>query len=155
MKKRKLYLETSVWSFYHADDAPDKRDVTRRFFEDLADSDIHVAEPVYTEVRAARAEKRDLILAVLERFKPTKLSTSAAVDALAELYLTAGALPPGSDFDALHVAYATVHDMTAIVSWNMRHIANLRTQEKVNAVNSVNGYDRLIQLLTPLALVTP
>ena len=28
MRKLKLYLETSLWNFYFADDAPEKRDVT-------------------------------------------------------------------------------------------------------------------------------
>jgi hypothetical protein len=33
MKKLQLYLETSVWNFYFADDAPEKREITVLFFE--------------------------------------------------------------------------------------------------------------------------
>ena len=33
MKKLRIYLDTSVISFMFADDAPEKRDVTREFFE--------------------------------------------------------------------------------------------------------------------------
>ena len=32
MRKLKLYLDTSVWNFFFADDAPEKRDVTKDFF---------------------------------------------------------------------------------------------------------------------------
>lgn len=35
MRRLKLYLETSVWNFYFADDAPEKRDITRQFFEQI------------------------------------------------------------------------------------------------------------------------
>ncbi len=35
MRKLKLYLDTSVWNFFFADDAPDKRDITKRFFDSV------------------------------------------------------------------------------------------------------------------------
>jgi len=35
MKKLKLYLETSVWNFYFADDAPEKKEATIQFFEQV------------------------------------------------------------------------------------------------------------------------
>jgi mRNA-degrading endonuclease RelE of RelBE toxin-antitoxin system len=28
-------IETSVWNYYHAEDAPDKRDITQRLFDDV------------------------------------------------------------------------------------------------------------------------
>ena len=34
-QKLKLYLETSVWNFIYADDAPEKRDAARAFFDEL------------------------------------------------------------------------------------------------------------------------
>jgi len=35
--KTKVYLDTSIISFYYAEDSPEKREVTRRFFEVLED----------------------------------------------------------------------------------------------------------------------
>jgi len=35
MKKLKLYLDTSVWNFYYADDAPEKMELTRQFFDEF------------------------------------------------------------------------------------------------------------------------
>jgi hypothetical protein len=32
MKKLKLYIETSVWNFLIADDAPEKRAITEKLF---------------------------------------------------------------------------------------------------------------------------
>ena len=42
MRKLKLYLETSVWSFYYADDAPEKKEITRRFFTFLPESGFDI-----------------------------------------------------------------------------------------------------------------
>jgi hypothetical protein len=35
MKQLKLYLDTSVWNFYYADDAPEKMEMTKLFFKNL------------------------------------------------------------------------------------------------------------------------
>lgn len=36
MKKPQLYIETSVWNFYFADDAPEKREITKTFFDKIS-----------------------------------------------------------------------------------------------------------------------
>ena len=40
MKKPQLYLETSVWNFYFADDAPEKREITLRFFDKVKQMEL-------------------------------------------------------------------------------------------------------------------
>jgi hypothetical protein len=35
MKRLKLYLETSVWNFLFADDAPDKKAATEKLFSEI------------------------------------------------------------------------------------------------------------------------
>ena len=69
---------------------------------------------------------------------------------LAKDYLDNQVLPPKSHYDALHIAFATVHELDAIVSWNLRHIANLRRQEKAKSVNILNGYTKPLQMITPM-----
>ena len=34
-RKLKLYLDTSVWNFFFVDDTPEKRDITKRFFDSI------------------------------------------------------------------------------------------------------------------------
>jgi len=50
--------------------------------------------------------------------------------------------------DALHLAVASVHGMDYLVSWNFRHIVNVRTRALVSSVNTNNG-------LRPLEIVAP
>src|SRR3989338_9013752 len=42
MRKLKLYLDTSVWNFYYADDSPEKMEVTRQFFESLSSGNYEI-----------------------------------------------------------------------------------------------------------------
>jgi len=51
MKKLRIYLDTSVINFLFADDAPEKRDITRKFFEkQIADYDVFVSAVVMDEI---------------------------------------------------------------------------------------------------------
>jgi len=42
------------------------------------------------------------------------------------------------------------YELDVIISWNLRHIANLRRQEKVQAINRLNGYTKPLQMITPM-----
>ena len=151
MKPLKIYLDTSVWNFYFADDAPEKRDVTRRFFENLPESgdELYIAEPVFIEIDNAGPDARNRLYELVARFRPFELKHRAEAYALAEEYVNHGALPPGAATDALHIAYASVAELDCIASWNMRHIANVRKQDGVQAVNLLNGYGKRLRLTTP------
>jgi len=42
MKKPQLYLETSVWNFYFADDAPEKKEITHTFFKKIKKGEYEI-----------------------------------------------------------------------------------------------------------------
>lgn len=118
MPKLKLYLETSVWNFYFAEDAPEKRQITWQFFNQLDDYDLFVSEVVFQEIEQAPATKRQILLDLVDKYSPTELKITAAIPALAQRYRTEGALPEKSIADSLHAAIATVSEMDALISWN-------------------------------------
>ena len=64
MKKLKLYLETSVWNFIYADDAPEKRDLTHEFFNVVKKGvyDIYASEIVINEIQRADLKKRQKLM---------------------------------------------------------------------------------------------
>ena len=63
MKKLKLYIETSVWGFLFADDAPEKKLATERFFKEVETGkyEIFISETVRAEFRAAPDTKRKML----------------------------------------------------------------------------------------------
>jgi hypothetical protein len=42
MKRSQLYLETSVWNFFFADDAPEKKEITVAFFEKIRQGEYEI-----------------------------------------------------------------------------------------------------------------
>ena len=51
-KKLSLYLETSVWNFVFADDAPEKRDATKILFKEIREGkfEIYISDLVAAEI---------------------------------------------------------------------------------------------------------
>ena len=50
--------------------------------------------------------------------------------------------------DLRHVAVATTARVDALVSWNFRHLVNVKTRRAVHAVNVRLGYP-LIEIVSP------
>ena len=76
------------------------------------------------------------------------LEPSRETLALANLYVREGAIPAGFYTDALHVATAVCHHLDVIVSWNMRHLVNVRKVQRINEVNAKHGWPA-IRIHTP------
>jgi hypothetical protein len=62
-------------------------------------------------------------------------------------------LPRSAEADATHAAVATVYELDALISWNLRHLANLNKMSKINAVNLACGYTKKLELITPLEVI--
>jgi len=50
----------------------------------------------------------------------------------------------------LHVAYATVFGIDVVLSWNFKHLANLRKEARFTAVNHEEGYWHSPRIVSPL-----
>ncbi len=152
MRKLKLYLETSVWNFYYADDALDQKMSTLQFFEQIKKGayEIFISEVVLKEIARASHRKRELLLQLIAEYRPQELDVNEAVLELADQYLAQGILPMTADADSKHAAVATVYELDALISWNLKHLANLRKMEKINGVNLTQGYVKKLELITPL-----
>ena len=71
---------------------------------------------------------------------------------LQQAYARAGILSEKHSTDALHVALATVSQVSLIVSWNFKHIVNFQKIPMYNAVNTLHGY-REIAIYSPLEVI--
>jgi len=67
---------------------------------------------------------------------------------LAWIYTIDGVLSQANIDDLRHVAYAVVARCDYVVSWNMRHLANDRTEMRVNQVNAKEKFAN-ISIVTP------
>ncbi|AFM14015.1 type II toxin-antitoxin system VapC family toxin [Turneriella parva] len=154
MKPVKLYLETSVWNFYYADDAPEKRDITRQFFENYARNqyELFISDEVLREISQANPNTQLLLRELIQKYEPQIIDLSEEVEILAQAYLEAKILPPRCEVDCRHAAVATVYELDALLSWNMKHLANYRRMQAINAINLLRGYGKHLELMVPMAV---
>ncbi len=152
MKKLKLYIETSGWNFVFAEDAPEKMAITNEFFRALKQGayEIYVSDIVLLEIGKAPAHIKNKLEDLIGQYKPIMLESSSEAESLAGLYLERGVVPPKKLEDALHVAIATVAEMDALVTWNYKHLANLKRSEFFHSINLEQGYWKKLEIVTPM-----
>ena len=151
-RKLKLYLDTSVPNHLFATDTLEKQRITQIFF-DRAKREVdsfYTSGILLREIEKAPTQKYKLLLAVVENIPLLEYTVDS--EKLAQEYLRLKIVTPSSIEDARHVAVATVHNMDAVVSWNFKHLVNLRRAYKFNLVNKVMGY-KSIEIVSPQEVI--
>jgi hypothetical protein len=125
---------------------------SERFFKAVRNGafTILVSEPLALEISNAP----EAVQATFEAHRPhmEALETSDAATALANAYLAQKVVPSASRVDALHVALASIAAADTVVSWNFKHIVQLRRIRGFHAVNILHGYP-LIEIRSPLEVI--
>lgn len=133
------------------------------------DKDFHEATVLFWE--QAREERYRVLVSALvarellrapdtvKRFFDTEVARVAELveltvemEELAETYLRAEVVPVKFRDDAVHVAAATVSRCRALVSWNFRHLVNIRREDAFNSVNMLEGYPA-IRIVSPWEVI--
>ncbi len=153
MKKLKIYLDTSVWNFFYADDAPEKKSITVDFYDQINRFDTYISNTVISEIELANESKKSLLLDLIKRYPPTVLAPDPEIERLTVLYLGRGIVPVKKTEDARHIAYSTFYEMDVLLSWNYKHLANVFRKKQIQIVNLQEGYLRPLDLITPLEVL--
>lgn len=150
IKKLSLYLETSVWNFIYADDALQKKDVTKKLFSEIKKGhyDIYISDAVVFEIGKTSGRKKNQLQLLIQEYNPIQLQPNDTVAQLTAAYLDAKVASTKSTADIAHIAYAVAYNLNVVVSWNLRHIVRVKTRMAVNGVNKALGY-REIEIATP------
>jgi predicted nucleic acid-binding protein len=69
------------------------------------------------------------------------LGQSTETDALAKALFMGISLPPKAEYDAFHIAVATIHGIDYLLTWNCRHIANIKHRLKIESICRSLGYE--------------
>lgn len=109
--KLRVYADTSVFSAYFDDRAPDRKSLTREFWQNLGAYECATSELRVEELRqTADAQLRVQMESLLAGFQIIPLTDEMRT--LAEKYLLAGAFTRTMYNDAVHVAAATLSGRT-------------------------------------------
>ena len=139
--KLRVYADTSVFGGCEDDEF---RCPSRRLFDQFVRGDMTLLLSAVTLNELERAPER--VRAVLHSVPEENtefLDLSPEVEELANHYISDGAIASKMLPDALHIALATSARADVLVSWNFRHMVNLKRVRAYNSVNLKNGYQRL------------
>jgi predicted nucleic acid-binding protein len=145
MRIPKIYLETSVFNFYFADDAPDRRDDTLRLFEEIRMKkyEPYTSDYVIGELRQASEPRRKEMIDLITQYAMVVLPEDPEIQRLAKLYVAEKIIPVKYTTDALHIAATTVSNLDYVVSYNFRHIVKVKTITMTEIVNLREHYKRI------------
>lgn len=76
---------------------------------------------------------------------------TAEAEALAEKYVAAGVVGSSQLVDAQHIAIATLERVDVLLSWNFKHVINLRRIHGFNSVNLREGLP-VLEMRSPLEI---
>jgi predicted nucleic acid-binding protein len=150
MRKSKIYLDTSAISHLNAPDTPEKMASTLKFWEVAKTSayDVYISDVTIAEMMRCPEPKRSILLDRMDEIKYTVIVVDAEIDNVAQKFVENGILMPASLDDCRHMACAIVRRCDYIISWNFKHIVNVRAIKGVKVVSVLTGYDE-VAICTP------
>jgi hypothetical protein len=151
----RLYIETSIPSFYHeVRTEPDmiaRRDWTRQWWHLAVEKmELVTSAAVLEELARGDFPARPDCLNLLARLPLLPVET--AVLDIVEAYIARKVMPADPVGDALHLALASYHRCDFLVTWNCKHLANANKFGRIRRVNGLLGL-HVPSLVTPLELL--
>lgn len=154
-RKTKIYLDTSVLSYLKQEDSPDRMKATLQFWEELKNRDdiiIYLSDVTVAEISDCYEPKRSFMMNKLRELQFTLLTKDDDAELLAKQIIELGILNNKSHDDCLHIAIAVLEACNYIVSWNFKHLVNVKTINGVRAITNLKGFSP-IDIITPEMLI--
>ena len=147
--RKSVYVETTIPGAYfdERDDVVSRfqRHQTRLWWATCKPRyDLYTSEAVVAELGQGNFPGQDESLSLLDGV--SVLPVGEEIAGVARTYVEHLVMPKGQMGDSFHLAFACVHAMDYLLTWNCRHLANPR---KVAHIAEIN---RRLGLLTPIIL---
>ena len=150
MKSLRLYLDTSVFCGYYDVEFDEE---TRMLFKMIKQGEYKIVLSDLTLKELLKAPPRvKHLLSQLEIKDIETVRVKQDEIELAKDYIKEKVIGQTSFEDCLHIAIATINYVDLLVSWNFKHIVNVRRIKGYNSVNLKNGY-RTIDIRSPKDLI--
>ena len=154
MEKLKVYLDTSVISHLMQEDVPEKMADTLKLWDMFKDGkyDVYLSTVTLEEVSDCPEPKRSKMYSYLEQIDYTPIEITDDMSDIAQQIIDMGILTQKSYDDCQHIAAAVIYGCDCIISWNFKHIVNIKTIRGVRAITNLKGY-KPIEILNPSVLL--
>jgi len=146
-RNSKVYLDTSVLSALFDDKNPERKNLTRIFFNQTENFQIFISDLTLAEIeRTVNVQLKRKLQKLVDKFDVVK--TNEDVERVAEEYIKQGEVPEGYPEDAYRIALTVIYEMDYLLSWNFRHIVRKRTIDVIRMVNTLHGL-RQVEIMAP------
>jgi rRNA-processing protein FCF1 len=157
VKKLRIYLDTSIINFLFADDAPDLKKITKELFKDFIKKEkylFYISDVVIKEIEKTKDESHKIkLLNIIKDYNLRILTISEEAEKLSLLYIKDKVIPERKIEDAQHIAIATIDQLDVLLSWNFKHLANIKKQLAVKLINEREGYFYPLILTNPMEVM--
>ena len=152
MRKLRIYLDTSVISHLDQPEKPSEQASSAILFEAIHSGafEVFLSDVVLQEINQCSPTKRETLLTFISQIDYINLAITPAVSSLAELIITRQVLPPSSIADSQQIAAAILAGCDYIVSWNMKHIANVEVNKGIRHITIDEGYKEIMLVPPPM-----
>jgi len=150
-----IYLETTIFNFPFADDAPQYKADTWRLFREIRAGKFRpfTSEYVMRELESTKdEEKLKKMKDLINEHEITMIPANEEIKQLADVYVKAGIIPEKYSTDAIHIAAATIANLEYIISLNFRHIVKHKTIIETEYINTREGLRRVF-IHTPAEVI--
>lgn len=150
-----VYIETSIFSFYHerrrAPAVIAMRDWTRQWWDGHRHRySLATSTAVLAELDTGNLPHRDDALQMALGLPAVAVDDE--ITEIVEVYIRHRVMPNNPVGDALHLALASFHKFDFLVTWNCKHLANANKFAHVRRINAMIGL-HVPTLVTPLQLI--
>ncbi|MBR0039248.1 MAG: PIN domain nuclease [Lachnospiraceae bacterium] len=153
-RKLKVYLDTSVVSYLQQEDVPDRMAETLKLWKKFMTGcyDIYLSSMTTYEIDNCSKSKKNFLHSKLDEIEYTELGIDRDCLSLARDIIATGILTEKSFEDSQHIAVAVLNKCDVIVSWNFKHLVNIKTIKGIRKITQLKGY-KDIEIITPTTLL--
>jgi len=152
--KGAIYVETTIFSFYHDERSSPAVVAMREWTRDWWDNCRQGYELITSTAVLAELDTGSLPHRQAAFTMACELPAVPVDDAISEIvsvYISHHVMPSDPVGDALHLALASFHKFDHLLTWNCRHLANANKFPHIRRINALLGL-HVPELVTPLQL---
>ena len=141
--KPKIYIESSIISYCAARDNKNfiilgRQELTREWWNACKDHyQCYISQFVYDEISQGDPQAATKRLKFIVGIPFLKITDE--IEPLAD-HLTKKILPANAYLDALHISIAAVNNITYLLTWNCKHIANAKNIDAIRKTIEEHNY---------------
>lgn len=114
--------------------------------------DVYLSTVTLEEISSCPEPKRGELRKFLEQIQYSIIDITDDIEIVTQRIIDMGILTKKSYDDCQHIAAAVVGECDCIISWNFKHIVNIKTICGVRAITNLTGY-KDIDILSPTVLL--